>query len=137
VGTDGSETADRAVAQAVELAKLTGARLHVVTAYPRNPFGERLGTTARRQPVDLLEVAEAVTQRVARRVASEGIEVETHERGGDPAEVLIDLADEMNANLIVLGSKGMRGGGRFLLGSVPGKGSHHARASVLIVRTTL
>jgi nucleotide-binding universal stress UspA family protein len=63
VGTDGSETADRAVAQAVELAKLTGARLHMVTAYPRNPFGERLGTTARRQPVDLLEVAEAVTQR--------------------------------------------------------------------------
>jgi nucleotide-binding universal stress UspA family protein len=136
VGTDGSDTAEGAVREAVELAKLTGARLHVVTAYPRLQSRERLGTTARREPVDLREVAEAVTQRVSKRVASEGIDVETHEREGDPSEVLIDIADETETNLIVVGSKGMRGAARFLLGSVPGKVSHHARASVLIVRTT-
>ena len=135
VGTDGSDTAEGAVTEAIELTKLTGARLHVVTAYPRVQARERMGSTARRDAVDLREVAEAVTQRVARRVASEGIDVETHEREGDPSEVLIDIAEETEANLIVVGSKGMRGAARFLLGSVPGKVSHHARASVLIVRT--
>jgi nucleotide-binding universal stress UspA family protein len=136
VGTDGSETAERAVREATELAKLTGARLHVVTAYPGVHYRERLGSTARRDPVDLREVGEAVTQRTAQRISSEGIEVYTHAREGEPAAVLIDVAEETEANLIVVGSKGMRGAARFLLGSVPGKVSHHARASVLIVRTT-
>ena len=136
VGTDGSETAQGAVLEATELAKLTGARLHVVTAYPGTQYRERLGTTARRDPVDLREVAEAVTARTAQRISSEGLEVDTHARAGDPAEVLIDVAEETEANLIVVGSKGMRGAARFLLGSVPGKVSHHARVSVLIVRTT-
>lgn len=136
VGTDGSETAEGAVREATELAKLSGARLHVVTAYPGTQYRERLGSTARRDPVDLREVAEAVTQRAAQRIVSEGLDVDTHARAGDPAEVLIDVAEETAANLIVVGSKGMRGAARFLLGSVPGKVSHHARASVLIVRTT-
>jgi nucleotide-binding universal stress UspA family protein len=135
VGTDGSETAEGAVREATELAKLTGARLHVVTAYPAEQYRERLGRTARRDPVDLREVAEAVTQRVAQRIGPDGIDIDTHARAGDPAEVLIDVAEETDANLIVVGSKGMRGAARFLLGSVPGKVSHHARASVLIVRT--
>lgn len=136
VGTDGSDTAERAVREATELAKLSGAHLHVVTAYPVGQYRERLGSTARRDPVDLREVAEAVTQRAAQRIASEGLDVDTHARAGEPAAVLIDVAEETEANLIVVGSKGMRGAARFLLGSVPGKVSHHARASVLIVRTT-
>jgi nucleotide-binding universal stress UspA family protein len=65
-----------------------------------------------------------------------GIEVSTHAREGDPADAIIDVAEETNADLVIVGNKGMTGARRFLLGSVPNKISHHAPCSVLIVRTT-
>ncbi len=54
----------------------------------------------------------------------------------DPAEAIISVAEQRGADLIVVGNKGMVGAGRFLLGSVPNKISHHAPCDVLIVRTT-
>jgi nucleotide-binding universal stress UspA family protein len=65
-----------------------------------------------------------------------GVEAHTHAREGDPADVIVDLAEEREADLIIVGNKGMTGARRFLLGSVPDKISHHAPCSVLIVRTT-
>ena len=65
-----------------------------------------------------------------------GIDVETHAREGDPADAILDVAEEEGADLIVVGNKGMTGAKRFLLGSVPNKVSHHAPCSVLIIRTT-
>ena len=64
-----------------------------------------------------------------------GVEAECYARRGDPAEAILDVAEEQDADLIVVGSKGMHGSRRFLLGSVPDKVSHHAPCSVLIVRT--
>ena len=66
----------------------------------------------------------------------EGVEVETHAREGDPADAILDVAEEQKADLIVVGNKGMTGAKRFLLGSVPNKVSHHAPCSVMIIRTT-
>ena len=67
----------------------------------------------------------------------EGVEeVQTHAREGDPADAILDVAEEVKADLIVVGNKGMTGARRFLLGSVPNKVSHHAPCSVIIVRTT-
>ena len=63
-------------------------------------------------------------------------EVNVHAREGDPADAILDVAEERGADLIVVGNKGMSGAKRFLLGSVPNKVSHHAPCSVLIVRTT-
>ena len=60
----------------------------------------------------------------------------TFAREGDPADAILDVAEEEKADLIVVGNKGMTGAKRFLLGSVPNKISHHAPCSVLIVRTT-
>ena len=60
--------------------------------------------------------------------------METHARFGTPAEVLCDLAAHLDADLIVVGNRGMQGGRRFL-GSVPNTVSHHAPCSVLIVDT--
>ena len=57
-------------------------------------------------------------------------------REGEPADAILDVAEEINADLIVVGNKGMTGARRFLLGSVPNKVSHHAPSSVIIVRTT-
>ena len=65
-----------------------------------------------------------------------GVNVETYSRQGDPADAILDVAEEKNADLIVVGNKGMTGAKRFLLGSVPNKVSHHAPCSVMIIRTT-
>ena len=62
-------------------------------------------------------------------------EAATHARKGDAADAILDVADDENADLIVVGNKGMKGARRFLLGSVPDKISHHASCSVLIIRT--
>src|ERR687884_226014 len=65
-----------------------------------------------------------------------GVEVNTFARQGDPADAILDVAEERKADLIVVGNKGMTGAKRFLLGSVPNKVSHHAPCYVLIIRTT-
>jgi nucleotide-binding universal stress UspA family protein len=137
VGTDGSETADVALRRAVELAGLTGAKLHVLSAY--EPAPARVGGN---QPV--AEAAEwsvgpdfkvdAVLQRAEEVARGGGIEVQVHAPKGDAAGALIDLAKEQDADLIVLGSRGMRGARR-VLGSVPNKVSHRAPCDVLIVQT--
>ena len=57
-------------------------------------------------------------------------------REGDPAEGLIEVAEEENVDCIIVGNKGMTGAKRFLLGSVPNQVSHHAPCNVMIVHTT-
>ena len=64
-----------------------------------------------------------------------GVTVNVYPRQGDPADAILDVAEEREADLIVVGNKGMTGAKRFLLGSVPNKVSHHAPCSVLIIRT--
>jgi nucleotide-binding universal stress UspA family protein len=141
VGTDGSDTAAEAVRQAVELAKLSGAELNIVSAYEpvskRRVEKESLDAPADvqyeigpREDVNLVLDAAAATAR------SEGIEVQTHPVEGEPAEAVLDIAEKTEADLIVVGNKGMTGARRFLLGSVPNNVSHHAPCSVMIVRTT-
>ena len=72
----------------------------------------------------------------AQVIRDEGIDVDTHARMGDPADAILDVAEEQSADLIVVGNKGMTGAKRFLLGSVPNKVSHHAPCSVMIIRTS-
>jgi nucleotide-binding universal stress UspA family protein len=62
-----------------------------------------------------------------------GIECETRAAEGDPGEVLVQLATECGADLLVIGNKGMR---RRVLGSVPNTVTHRADCSVLVVKTT-
>ena len=141
VGTDGSETAGRAVEEAIDLAKAVGAALCVVSAYEPVPKAA-LREEARQTPPDLqwmVNPREEVDQTLsdaAVLVREAGVEVETFAREGDPADAILDVAEERNADLIIVGNKGMTGARRFLLGSVPNKVSHHAPCSVLIVRTT-
>jgi nucleotide-binding universal stress UspA family protein len=140
VGTDGSETAGKAVAQAAELAASVGSVLLVVSAF--EPVGgARLREEAVEVPDDvrwMVNPREDVdaTLETATEVAEEkGVAVRTFARQGDPADAILDVAEEEHADLIVVGNKGMTGAKRFLLGSVPNKVSHHAPCSVLIVRT--
>ena len=141
VGTDGSDTAKEAVRQASELAKTVGAKLHLVSAYEPVPQG-RLRQERQQVPDDLQwmvnpkEDVEGTLKDAAAEIEEKGVEVATYAREGDPADAILDVAEEENADLIVVGNKGMSGARRFLLGSVPNKVSHHAPSSVMIIRTT-
>jgi nucleotide-binding universal stress UspA family protein len=134
VGTDGSAGAEAAVHQVIELARGTGATINLVCAYPGRSALERLGMTGQSESVDLRGVANDVLARDQRRFEEAGFEVERHVREGDPAHTLIDVADETDADLIVVGAHGRSGMRRFMLGSVSGKLAHHATRSLLIVR---
>jgi nucleotide-binding universal stress UspA family protein len=141
VGTDGSETAGEAVRQALDLAKLAGATLSIVSAYA--PVSNRKVQDQQRDaPADVQyelnprEDVNLVLDTAAANARKEGIEVQTHAVEGDPAEGILSIAEETKADLIVVGNKGMTGARRFLLGSVPNNISHHAPCSVMVVRTT-
>jgi len=141
VGTDGSETAGEAVRQAGELARQVGAKVHLVSAYEPVPEG-RLREERQEVPDDLQwmvnprEDVNSTLENAGEEIKEAGVNVEPHPREGDPADAILDVAEEENADLIVVGNKGMTGARRFMLGSVPNKVSHHAPCSVMIIRTT-
>jgi nucleotide-binding universal stress UspA family protein len=141
VGTDGSETAGEAVRQAIDLARAVGATLELVSAYEPVP-AQRLRQELRDTPEDLQWAitpradVEATLEAAAKVVREANVSVNVYPRQGDPADAILDVAEEHEADLIVVGNKGMTGAKRFLLGSVPNKVSHHAPCSVLIIRTT-
>ena len=141
VGTDGSDTASEAVRQAVDLAKAVGATVELVSAYEPVP-AQRLREERLQAPADLewavgpREDVDATLESAAELARKDGVEVNVYPRQGDPADAILDVAEERRADLIVVGNKGMTGAKRFLLGSVPNKVSHHAPCSVLIIRTT-
>ena len=140
VGTDGSDSASGAVALAVDIAQQTGATLHIVSAYKDAetsiavahagvvavPDSSLTSAVIKQASEELL----AAAARMAGRVP-----VQTHSLPGDPADVLISVAEGVDADLIVVGSKGMKGPRR-LLGSVPNSVAHRARRHVMIAKTT-
>jgi nucleotide-binding universal stress UspA family protein len=134
VGTDGSPGAEAAIVKVIELAHGTDATVHLVCAYPGRSALERIGMTARQEPVDMRGVAADVLARDARRFEEAGFTVEKHVREGDPAQTILDVAGEQSADLIAVGARGDTGLKRFMLGSVSAKLAHHAPRSLLIVR---
>ena len=78
---------------------------------------------------------EAVCEHAATEARRQGVKVEIHAVPGDAADVLVNIAKDVGANLLVIGNRGMSGARRFVLGSVPNKVSHHAPCSLLIVDT--
>lgn len=141
VGTDGSETAGEAVRQAVDLAKLANAELNIVSAY--EPVSKRrIKQEQADAPADVQyeinphEDVNLVLEAAAASAKQEGVEVRTHPVQGNPADAILNVAEQTDADLIVVGNKGMTGTRRFVLGSVPNNVSHHAPCSVIIVRTT-
>jgi nucleotide-binding universal stress UspA family protein len=141
VGTDGSETAKQAVREATELAKQTGATLFVVSAFDPVPQS-RLREERLEAPPDVehtvgpTEDVDATLEEAAKEVEATGVQVQTVARQGEPADAILDVAEENKADLIMVGNKGMTGARRFLLGSVPNKISHHSPCDCWIVHTT-
>src|SRR5215211_3123405 len=108
VGTDGSPGAEAAVQKVIEVLPGDGLTVHLVCAYPSKSALERVGLTARQDPTDLRGVAADVLARDERRFTEAGFAVQKHVREGDAAHVLIDVAGEQDAELIVVGARGHR-----------------------------
>jgi nucleotide-binding universal stress UspA family protein len=145
VGTDGSETATVALQQAIALAKKLDAHLHVVSAY-RMPV-----STAMAMGVDAIAVAglssvyewheaspsaaHEIVERATSMASRAGVDAEVHVSDGNPADVIVGVAEAVGADLIIVGDRGMTGVKRFLTGSVPNAVAHRSPCSVWIVDT--
>ena len=134
VGTDGSPDAEAAVQKVVEMAGEARPTVHLVCAYPGRSALERIGLTAKQDPIDMRGVAADVLARAERRLVEAGFTVEKSAREGDPARTIIEVAKENGAGMIVVGAHGTAGDKQFHIGSVASKLSHHAPTSLLIVR---
>jgi nucleotide-binding universal stress UspA family protein len=136
IGADSSPTASRAMDRAIGVARSMGSELHIVTAYKKRPSQaavdrpEELATS-----VSSVAIADSLLEDLASRARFAGLTPVTHTRKGDPVDAILDVAREVGADLIVVGSKGMTGVGR-ITGSVPDAVSHKADCCTLIVRTT-
>jgi nucleotide-binding universal stress UspA family protein len=131
VGTDGSETASEAVKQAAEFARRFDAKLVLLSAFKSDPPPPDTDETqwSYRPAAQLREIL----SRTEAQMNEQGIECTTAVDEGDPADVLVRLANECSADILVIGNKGMQ---RKLLGSVPNSVTHKADCSVLVVKTT-
>jgi nucleotide-binding universal stress UspA family protein len=137
VGIDGSATADTALGKAIALARLTGATLHVVSAYdpaPAHVTGGAPASEAYEFSAGSDFKVDAVLQRALDRVRGDDIDVHQHAPKGSAADAILSVAEEHGADLIVMGNVGMQGARR-MLGSVPNKVSHQASCDVLIAQT--
>jgi nucleotide-binding universal stress UspA family protein len=123
------------LARAIELSRLAGATLHVVTVSDPGPSsaspGERRAAPSSRPDFQ----SDVALDSALARLGAGDLEVEQHVITGEPAAEIVAIAQREGADLVVLGSRGMRGAGR-LLGSIPNKVSHRAPCDVLIVLTT-
>jgi nucleotide-binding universal stress UspA family protein len=139
VGTDCTDTAGVAVEHAAALAHALGAELHVVSVYREPATMAMAQSTCWSAPSEAWSMSafddrrrqvEAITHQLRQR----GIEVTAHVCRGEPATGLVTMAEECDADLIVVGSRGMNGLRRFL-GSVPNAVAHSKEFNVLVVRT--
>ena len=135
VGTDGSATAAEAVSEAAEIARRFGAKLVLLSAF-RDSRGSRTGAA---EDIELQWASNSsarvrsILEQIEADLGQSGIECDTLADDGDPAEVLVRLAEECGADLLVIGNKGMK---RRVLGSVPNTVTHKANCSVLVIKTT-
>jgi nucleotide-binding universal stress UspA family protein len=140
LATDGSKDAKLATTTAADLATSTGSELHVVSVFPASAYvhpyyedhfpeaAERLRREAREERQEMLD------EQVDRVQETGGDVAQTHIRTGETAEEIVTLAEETGAGLIVMGSKGLGGIKRALIGSVSATVVPHAHCPVMVVR---
>ena len=138
VGTDGSDTASKAVEFALDLASRYEADIVFLSAY-RAVSDDRLKREARDAPEDVqwqinpAEDVEPALRDAEDEARERGLDCTSEAREGDASKVLVDLASKHNADVLVIGNKGMQ---RRLLGSVPNSVAHKASCTVVVVKTT-
>ncbi len=142
VGTDGSEEAALALSTAADLAKSTNSELHIAYVFPTavqrpfpNPITARPAEVLEHELEEAMNQAQSFLDREVEQVKGEGVEVaDTHLTRGRPDTELVHLSEEIDAGLIVMGSRGLGGVRRALMGSVSDSVVRHAHCPVLVVR---
>lgn len=135
LATDGSKYSGNAVEYAVELAKISGARISAISVVDTGLFATIPMDAAWENVYELLKTeANEATGKVEAEAKESDIEVECFVLEGHPAEEIVKLSEAIPADLIVMGTLGKRGLDRFLLGSVAEKISRISKVPVMIVR---
>ncbi len=132
VGYDGSDRALRAVEQAADLATATGSKVHLVTAVDKSDKIHEIGASSDKQFLSSSEIAQKQLADIASDLCH--LEVSMAAVPGSPAKVLLDEAQEVDADLILVGNRHVQGLGR-VLGSVAEDVAHRADCAVLIAKT--
>ena len=136
VGTDGTDRSLIAVDHAARLAAAFSAELHVVAAASPSDAVGRQPTTMSALVAELSDASAKTAAKIGRDASRRHrVRVVEHPQVGEPASVLMAIADEIDADLIVVGNKSMSGRIRKFTGSVPSRLAHHSRRPVLIVHT--
>lgn len=137
VGVDGSDPSTNAVKQAAELARLCGAELHLInvpayetTALVTSGIGGYVPLTPLPQEEGLMEAGRQVVQQAAKAA---GMSAEVYVRQGDASARVIELAEEIDADLIVTGRRGLGGLASLVLGSTTQRIIHGAHCACLSV----
>ena len=133
VGTDGSDSAKQAVAEAIELAKRYDAELVLISAFQESGIAPKDDPDERQWAYSTSAQLQAILSRLENDLKAEGLACRTLFGEGDPADVLVRLAEECKADALVIGNKGIH---RRVLGSVPNSVAHKAPCSVFVVKTT-
>ena len=136
VGTDGSETASRAVEVAADMARRYDAKLVLLGAFTSSGRAPAtLSGSAREVQWTFSPAARLIEQleRTEADLRENGLDCSILVDEGDPGDVLVCLAKQCGADVLVIGNKGMQ---RRLLGSVPNTVTHNAGCYVFIVKTT-
>jgi nucleotide-binding universal stress UspA family protein len=136
---DGSEESEAATRAAVEISNSTGSELHLVFALPTVPRPPYAHSHMSESWVDVLESFKHSSRKFvdgeAQRIEGEGCRVkDAHLRFGEPDAEIVRLGEELEAALVVIGSRGLGAVGRALIGSTSDSVVRHAHCPVLVVR---
>ena len=137
VGFDGSDNSHRALEAAMELISEQGI-VHVVTAFHMRSAAQTAEMMASlpeefRGSFDLMEGPRTHLHDAETLLAQAGVDHKGHLVEDDPASAILDLADDVGADLVIVGSRGLGRVARFLRGSVSTRVASHARTSFLVV----
>lgn len=139
VGTDGSDSSFRAVDRAGQLAAGTDAKVIVATAYLPTPEDTRAADTLKDEGYKMVgnaPIYEILRDAAERARVAGAANVEERAIEGAPVEALVDLANQVGADLLVVGNVGLNTIAGRLLGSVPANVARKSTSDVLIVHTT-
>lgn len=135
-GVDGSESSERAAEHAAAIAKHWGAKLHLVTVV-RTPEGWWGIGGAPPSPealsAALIEGQQKILTEIEEHLDLEGIDYETVEELGDPVSRLVNVCEENDADMLVIGRRGAGLAERIILGSVADRLCHLAPCPVLVI----
>ncbi|WP_440946270.1 universal stress protein [Methanosarcina sp. T3] len=135
VATDGSESARKAADTAIDLSRLSGAKIYAVYVVDRSVYSSVPEDPEWEEAMYVLfrEMGEEAVSYVEKTAKNAGLQVESALLEGHPAEEIINFAEKNGMDLIIVGSLGKSGVERFLLGSVSEKVVRNAKIPVLVV----